>query len=200
MVLSAMLLPALAKVRQKARELQCRNNLRNIGFALREYASDYYDCVPVYFPPWQNALLPYLGIKRDDYLEAGKPHSIFQCPLSPANVSVNRYIKNNFGINIYQSSNAGTTSYPARQSIRTVRHPHRRMIIADRQENSEENQETPLNGKSKLAPRHGNGLRVNILYLDGRCKDEVLELLPYNRFVSSNLSLKAYFRGQETVY
>ncbi len=113
---------------------------------------------------------------------------------------MNRYIKNNFGLNIYQSSNAGTTSYPARQSIRLVRYPDRRMIVADRQENSDENQETPLNGKSKLAPRHGNGKRVNILYLDGHCCEEILSLLPKNQFVGSNLSLRSYFWGQGTIY
>lgn len=62
------------------------------------------------------------------------------------------------------------------------------------------NQETPLNGKSKLAPRHGNGDRVNILYLDGHCCEEILSLLPKNQFVGSNLSLRSYFWGQGTIY
>ncbi len=199
-IFCALLLSSFVRVKQKATELKCQNNLRNIGSALLEYASDYYDCVPVYFPPWQNALLPYMGIKRDDYLEAGRPHLLFQCPLSPASASVNRFIKNNFGINFYQSNDAGTTSYPARQSIRSVHYPYRRMIVADRWEDSEKNQETQLNGKSKLAPRHGGGSQVNILYLDGRCKDEILVLLPGNRFVGSNLSLQAYFWGQGTIY
>lgn len=124
----------------------------------------------------------------------------FRCAAASEYGFLNRYIKNNFGINIYQSSNAGTTSDPARQSIRLVRYPDRRMIVADRQENSDENQETPLNGKSKLAPRHGNGDRVNILYLDGHCCEEILSLLPKNQFVGSNLSLRSYFWGQGTIY
>ena len=62
------------------------------------------------------------------------------------------------------------------------------------------NQETPLNGKSKLALPHGNGDRVNILYLDGHCRDEIFSLLPNNRFVGSNLVLRSYFWEQGTIY
>ncbi len=72
-ILCLLLLPMFIRVRQKAMTGRCQGNLRNIGFALSEYAFDYNDCIPVYFPPWQNALLPYLGIKRNDYLENGKP-------------------------------------------------------------------------------------------------------------------------------
>ena len=39
-ILAAMLMPALAKARSKAREIVCRGNLRQIGFLCVNYADD----------------------------------------------------------------------------------------------------------------------------------------------------------------
>lgn len=199
-ILCSLLLPALAQARKKAMKISCSGNLRNIGFALREYASVYEDYVPAYNLPWQDGLLPFLGIKQKSYLENGKLHSSFHCESSVKRGSWNHFIKNNYGINKYQSYDHETVSFKSRQSIRHVRYPDRRMIVADRREDSDKDQETPISGKSQLAHRHDNGAKVNILYLDGHCKDETYEKLPQNRFIGSNLSQPAYFWGQATVY
>ncbi|MDD5598104.1 MAG: DUF1559 domain-containing protein [Victivallaceae bacterium] len=46
-ILAAMLLPALNKAREKARQAVCKNNLKQIGTALMCYANDYSGCLPV---------------------------------------------------------------------------------------------------------------------------------------------------------
>ncbi len=65
-ILAALLLPALARAREKARAATCMNNLKQIGLALRMYAQDY----DQYIPPWSNsgiywpmALMPYCARK-----------------------------------------------------------------------------------------------------------------------------------------
>ena len=57
---AAMLLPALAKAKQKATGIQCMNNVKQLNLGLMMYANDNKDV----FPPgtaWCDTLLPYLG-------------------------------------------------------------------------------------------------------------------------------------------
>src|ERR1035437_6702249 len=47
-ILAAMLLPALAAAKSKALRIECNNNQRQIGIALRMYVDDNKDLFPVY--------------------------------------------------------------------------------------------------------------------------------------------------------
>ena len=46
-ILAAMLLPALSQAREKARQANCINNLKQVGLALYIYAGDYNDWLPL---------------------------------------------------------------------------------------------------------------------------------------------------------
>ena len=47
-ILASMLLPALSKTREKARDIQCRSNHKQVGLVLQLYLSDYKDAYPMY--------------------------------------------------------------------------------------------------------------------------------------------------------
>ena len=47
-ILAAMLLPALAKAREKAREISCVNNLKSIGLQSAMYIEDTAGVIPCY--------------------------------------------------------------------------------------------------------------------------------------------------------
>lgn len=74
-ILAAMLLPALAKARDKAHRTACINNLRQLGLAMTMYTHDNNDMMPwcqwynIYGPSW--IYMPYRGMAPDPYQLVG---------------------------------------------------------------------------------------------------------------------------------
>ena len=97
-ILAALLLPVLARAKDKARATQCTDNLRQWGLAMRMYADDNDDYLPrrgqgvqtlaiiTRLDDWFNALPPYFNLPPFEQLvsDGKKPaagdHSIFLCP------------------------------------------------------------------------------------------------------------------------
>jgi len=76
-ILAAMLLPALARAKAKAKQTQCMNNLRQVGIGTAMYLSEYSKypgCirVPQFYYTWPNRIFTQMGTNR----------AVFLCPMT----------------------------------------------------------------------------------------------------------------------
>jgi prepilin-type N-terminal cleavage/methylation domain-containing protein/prepilin-type processing-associated H-X9-DG protein len=79
-ILAAILFPVFAKAREKARQISCLSNMKQIGLASQMYLQDYDECYALDYEDddagslWGDLLYPY--IKNPD---------MFKCPSNPRN-------------------------------------------------------------------------------------------------------------------
>jgi prepilin-type N-terminal cleavage/methylation domain-containing protein/prepilin-type processing-associated H-X9-DG protein len=104
-ILAAMLLPALARAKQRAKSTQCQNNLRQLGWATWMYSHDYEDRLPasshmVGNASWVASLLPYLSYKFTATSIGGATNT-YLCPVEKSGSSrIYSYAANDFLLNM----------------------------------------------------------------------------------------------------
>ena len=91
MILASMLLPALKSVQQKAGEIECKNNMKQIGCACQMYAADFNGFQVIWgeedktndYYNWINTLLDQgyikVSLKPYVYMEISSSHHVFLC-------------------------------------------------------------------------------------------------------------------------
>lgn len=137
-ILAAMLLPALSKAREKAREAVCMNNLKQLGLAHRMYMEDHGYIMSVYTGPgssWKNGW-KYMFLKYTN-----NNYEVFYCPtdrkifdeyqkLYPG---IGKPTISSYGMNICANGWYITETYPLPAApVDSIRAPETLIDIVDR--------------------------------------------------------------------
>ena len=174
-ILAAMLLPALGKAREKARQIVCLNNLKQCGLALMMYSDDSAGWLPVgYNTPlewsypmmWDEYLLDggYFGRRYDSSYRYKKP-AFLRCPSFKPEFYQNFFTR--YGINYLLAGRilADGSWGGGPKKIISVRQPSLCILITERNNGwmaclCQKRDDMPIENQ------HLGG--ANILYCDGR--------------------------------
>lgn len=173
-VLAAMLLPALNKSRERAKQTNCLNNLKQVGLAIFMYAQDYNDYIPPYYVPagetnWYDMLANNGYIKATYYTGKGYAEPL-RCP-SIALGGGNYYT---YGMNAHLSYATDGRSYYA--TLLHIPKPSGGLLVADSQTRAGSDDSInlacedllPSTNQGRIATRH-NGM-ASALFCDGHVK------------------------------
>lgn len=190
-ILAAMLLPALNKARNKAKDIKCTNQLREIGNAFHQYAVLYDDYVVPYYQKFVYGGSTISGVKASwvAYLSGdnGLPDfglnidTSFYCDRCPENV-ISRKVYNyrHYAMNPYMSFGSGLSStrgedYSDRSwKMAQFRKPSEQITVADNRRSGTNYLRSYNdagwwhgNGSGVDIASEANGGSVNVLYLSG---------------------------------
>ena len=136
-ILAAMLLPALSRARERARQATCTSNLKQLGLAMLMYANDWNDLLPAMGggPPywfWMDKLQWYVISTRPDYT-GYYSSKIFRCPSDDTSLTTGQPLwwgNVSYGINLSCNTVNGGAGTAFR--ITRLKQPGKTCYIAER--------------------------------------------------------------------
>jgi prepilin-type N-terminal cleavage/methylation domain-containing protein/prepilin-type processing-associated H-X9-DG protein len=170
-ILAAMLLPALSKARQKARDISCLNQLKQIGTGAIMYAGDYQDQIPLGQDKIKADQWNFKYEINDGGYVPGKPglgeKGVFHCPVATSATSWS-YATNEY-ISGYRNS---ATVSGANTPITAVKNPSGKLMYCDSKGFNTVvagSADVSLGGAADKVRFEGgrHGLKYNIVYVDG---------------------------------
>jgi len=177
-ILAAMLLPALAQARERARQATCISNLKQLGLAVLMYATNNNDCIPKAYDNvsgswfWMDTYALYLPGRGLEGYRSG----VFHCPSDSLPPSPAYAYSLSYGMSLASFNCTLSYGYQAYRLTRMAS-PGKVLLIAERSTanlNAGQAATMPLSGWTldtsngswgPLSARHNN--MVGILYLDG---------------------------------
>jgi prepilin-type N-terminal cleavage/methylation domain-containing protein/prepilin-type processing-associated H-X9-DG protein len=123
-ILAAILFPVFAKAREKARQISCASNLKQLGLAIAQYTQDYDEQMPGKgvqwaapwggntWMPWEVMVAPYVnnGAETASPAQLGQnpPASVWSCPSNPNNTGAAAFDSGSFQYSCDYAANYNT--------------------------------------------------------------------------------------------
>jgi len=175
-ILASLLLPALQRARENARDIHCRNNLKQLGMGFSMYIADFDyfpkpGAAPNNLPYWQHQIGTYLHYPVKETtgggmeLQADFNYRVLYCPsdrtpLYPK-TTLGGLVGLSYGINFKIGSiTLGSVTYGCKPSI--MRKPSLTYVLMDAVKGPNMN----YNVGDRIAYRHNGNKAVNMLYGD----------------------------------
>ena len=168
-ILAAMLLPALSRAREKAREVACRNNLKQMGMGFMFYAQDYESS---WLPPAETGGKPgrwYVKIASILDIDETEDGTIFDCPTSQGYAA---FGETDYGMNYALS---GAIISPAQLS--KILFPSMAVLVADVNKTAGQQRFNSFDAATVMDNRHSGG--VNLLFCDGHVDWRLFGNIPF---------------------
>ena len=169
-ILASMLLPALNKAREKAHQIKCKSNLKQLNTGVVMYSNDNEDFAPISqpynFSYWPNLLRSYIGVKTA-YTDIKTKNTILWCP---------KYLGTNYGLsyisNYYIVGESNGSTYLARGvKLSKVKNPSSKLLYADGNGRANITLGYSYGTANPYALEHRHQGRLNIMYVDGHVND-----------------------------
>ena len=185
-ILASMLLPALNKAREKARDTQCMNGLKQIGLGLFMYGEN----CKGYWPPmqyswgglkWYNILPKQVPLKGNPLIEG----SVFRCPVKSRGASLDTTTDSYCYTNNINGAMDTSTGTPL--AVFRLRKPSRSVIVSDGGNwwTDRWNYNVFTTGGAYVSFRHGK-YSANFLFVDGHAAGLTLAKLSPNNYRDEN--------------
>ena len=202
-ILASMLLPALNNAREKAREIKCAANLKQIGTGLLLYADDYVQYLPAYsgmtktipvYAKWQDMIYPYIFPNQivpsnNFYLKDNVPKGIYACPSQVSTAATDRY--KHYGINLYVSSD----THGCKRSLKNISRPTERLMVSDADRPSSADPFV-FNDYTAIGFRHSKA--TNNLFTDGHVERRTPGQISMDTFTVTNPGYQYW--GQNVIH
>ena len=164
-ILASMLLPALNKAREKAHQIKCKSNLKQLNTAVVMYSNDNQDFAPVSeykrWSYWNTLISPYLNVKGS-YLDENVKLSVLFCP---------KYLGTQFGLSYIPNYYIVGTFRDKGLKLSKVKTPASKLLYADGTGRAYITCYYLYGAPGGYAIEHRHQGRTNIMYVDGHVND-----------------------------